>query len=295
MNIIPTAGMTQEEIFAGPRKGKYTASETAILAACGYSKSSRYQLFMQHAYDVQPEFDQATQDIFWFGHALEPVIAARFALETGLEFADHQVLVQHPQYDYMTCLIDGVTTCGQIVDFKALFSFNARNLISGDNSTLPMKAHIQAAHQMACCEVDHAHWACYSDMKLYRFIIPRDDEVIELVLQLIADFKHHVDTLTPPSEFEAADVDILRKQYQFVDDSMILDLTHDDQLDLRAARFLEAKSAQSYAEKEEKKCHADLLGAMGMAASAELLNHTLERKHRSRKGVGYVQLLCKPK
>jgi hypothetical protein len=111
MNIIDTSNMTRDQVFA--LRG-YGASETAGIAGLGYRNQTRYKIWHRKTSGVQEEHDEEMQNLFWWGNALEPLIAQRFTLETGLEFAANQVLVQHPTYAWMTALIDGVTTSEEI-------------------------------------------------------------------------------------------------------------------------------------------------------------------------------------
>lgn len=295
MNVIDTTNLTRDQVFA--LRG-YGASETAGIAGLGYKNQTRYKIWLRKTSGIQEEFDEATENLFWWGNKLEDDIAERFTVETGLEFAAHQVLVQHPTYPWMTALIDGVTTSQEIVDYKAMTSFTSRDLEEGDPSTLQPKHVIQANHQMAVCETDHAHWACFSggELKLKRFVIQRDDEMIATIIQLLREFKEHVDSGTAPAEFEAGDVAVLKKQFRDVTEDA-LDLP---ELITYANRLAEAKAAKKYAEDEEERCKAYMLAAMKNAGAATVGNYLVTRKQRARKGYtvepnDYVEFSCKLK
>jgi putative phage-type endonuclease len=295
VNVIDTSNMTRDQVFA--LRG-YGASETAGIAGLGYKNQTRYKIWLRKTSGAQKEFDEETQNLFWWGNALEPLIAQRFTLETGLEFAANQVLVQHPTYPWMTALIDGVTTSEEIVDYKAMTFFSSCDLEEGDPSALQPKHVIQANHQMAVCEQDHAHWACFAggDLKLKKFVIQRDDELVGTIIQLVREFKEHVDSGTPPAEFEAADVAVLKKQFKAVtEDAIELPELGDIVL-----RYSEAKEAEAYAKNQKEQCQAFMLAAMKEAGAATVGNYVLTRKQRTRAGYPvkpseYVEFSCKLK
>jgi putative phage-type endonuclease len=293
---VATTGKTRDEIFD---LRDYGASMTAGILGMGYENQTRYRIFLEKAFSIKFDFDEETLARFRWGNRLEDDIAEEFEFVTGMKFAAHQVLVRHPELPWMTALIDGVTECGRIVDFKSMGFRSLMGLEDGDPSTLKPLHHCQAQHQMAVCEKDEAHWACFGDMKLLRFVIPRDDEMIELIIHELKEFKHCVDTQTPPTEFAPADFDLMKKLYSDVDGEE-LDFTDDYKIDLVASKLVEAKKVYSDADSEIKRLKAELLEAMATAGSAELMNHTLQRKHRHRDGYkvdpsDYVELICKPK
>lgn len=295
MNVIDTSNLTRDQVFA--LRG-YGASETAGIAGLGYKNQTRYKIALRKISGIQEEFDEATLNLFWWGNKLEDDIAERFTVETGLEFAAHQVLVQHPEHPWMTALIDGVTTTEEIVDYKAMTIHSSADLDEGDPATLKPMHVIQANHQMAVCEKDHAHWACFAgaQLKLMKFRIERDDEMVDTIIQLLSEFKAQVDQGVMPSEFEASDVAVLKKQFRAVTEDAI------DLPDLAAVanRLEEAKTAKKYAEEEEDRCKAYMLAAMKDAGVATAGQYILTRKHRTRSGYSvkandYVEFSCKLK
>jgi predicted phage-related endonuclease len=296
VNIVDTTGLTPEQIFD---KREYGASLSPGICGVGFKTESRYKAFLLKAYNIKDEHDESTLNLFWWGHELEPLIAKRFTLETGLAFKGHQILVRHPRLPFMTCLLDGLLENDEIVDFKAMTRYGSKGLVDGDPSTLPMRAHVQAAHQMACCETDKAHWACFCgpELAIKKFVIHRNEEVVSLVETLVTEFKELVDTLTPPSEFVLADFEVMRRLFNKTDDEPLC-MTDDEALDDVARQYMEAKESRLEAEKLEKCLQAQLLEAMGNSPSADLPTFTLAREWRQRKGhvvkpSKYIQLICR--
>jgi putative phage-type endonuclease len=295
VNVIDTTNMTRDQVFA--LRG-YGASETAGIAGLGYKNQTRYKIALRKISGIQEEFDEDTLNLFWWGNKLEDDIAERFTIETGLEFAAHQVLVQHPEHPWMTALIDGVTTTEEIVDYKAMTIHSSADLDEGDPATLKPMHVIQANHQMAVCEKDHAHWACFAgaQLKLMKFRIERDDEMIDAIIQLLSEFKAQVDQGVMPQEFAAEDVAVLKKQFKAVtEDAIELPELADIVL-----RYSEAKEAEDYAKKQKEQYQAAMLAAMKEAGAATVGNYILTRKHRTRAGYtvnpnDYVAFSCKIK
>jgi putative phage-type endonuclease len=214
LNVIDTSGMTKTERFKLRRVG---ASDMPGICGVGYSDQSRLKIFFRCTGQLESENreDEDYDERFWWGDELEPLIAKRFAMRMKMQFAAHQVLVQHRDYPWMTATIDGVTTDGQIVDFKASSYWGSKGIKDGDEDTLPPQWIIQANQQMACCGRDQAHWAQFdgAQLRLRTFVIRRDPEIVEMIYQLGSEFWRCVETNTPPAEFEPGDGEFLAKRF----------------------------------------------------------------------------------
>jgi len=280
MNIVNTDGLTKDQVFA--LRG-YGASDSPIIAGHGYSGSSRLKLWFEKREGKQEEADDFTQNLFWWGNELEPVIAKRFTLDTGLKFASHQVLVAHPEYPWMTALIDGVTESGEIVDFKAMTYYGARDLEGGDPTTLGPRHHLQAQHQMAVCDVDHAHWACFagSELRLKHFRIERDDELIDTLITLLSEFREQVELGIMPTEFDPSDNEFLKRRFSRVyERAVVIENTKTIET---AKRYMEAKEAEKYAKTQQEELQAELRVAVGEASLARIGPYTIKRSAIERK------------
>jgi putative phage-type endonuclease len=282
LNVIDTSGMTKEQRF---KLRKIGASDSPIICGVGYKGETRLSLCMKKQGLVEESRDEDYAERFWWGDELEPLIAKRFTLKTGMKFAAHQVLVVHPEYDWMSATIDGVTTDGDIVDFKASSYWGGKGVEDGDPDTLPEGWIIQANHQMACCERKRAFWAQFlgADLKLQTFEIERDDAIIELIIQLGTEFIGHVRNGTTPEEFESRDAEFLRKHFNKVDGETVS--FHDrPELATMARNFDNTKAAIKEMEEERDRTKAALLMAMGNAERAFLPHGwSMTRKQKGRK------------
>lgn len=282
MPIIDTQGLTKDQTFA--LRG-YGASEAATICGCGYEGSSRLKMWFEKRDGRQEEvLDPVKENLFWWGNALEPLIAKRLEMEAGIKFSAHQVLYQHPDHTWLTCLIDGITECGKIVDFKSMTYWVGRNLKDGDLSTLDPMHHIQSAQQMACTGKDYAIWACFTGIgsPLKIFTIPRDDELIATVIQLVREFKESVDLGIMPEEFEPGDNDFLKRKFTRVKPETLVIESED--LAITAFQYLEAKEAEKYAKEQQEQLQAKLRLAVGEAERAQIGPYVITRTERSRKG-----------
>lgn len=298
MNIIDTTGMTKAQRFA-LRHFRAGASETPTIAGCGYKGPTRLSLCLEKQAPFDPQKIESEAERFWWGDALEDDVFARYTLDHGVGFKAHQLLVVHPKHDFMCCTLDGLTDDDEIVDAKASSRWGGVGIVDDDPSTLPTAWKLQAQHQMACCEKDHAIWAQFvgSELRQRYFRIERDDEMIEMIIQLDYEFMEHVKIGTHPGEFEPDDADFLRKHFDRVDGE---ELQIDDLKVRRAAEeYLLAKEAAKYAEEAEKRWKAELLMAMENAQSAKVGGeYILSRKERGRKAMtvkasNWIEFSCK--
>jgi predicted phage-related endonuclease len=282
MNVIPTEGLTKEQVFALRGIG---ASDAVIICGKGHLGSSRLKLWYEKR-EGKPsgDHDEFTRNLFRWGNWLEDDIAACFEQDLGLKISETQVLVAHPEYPWATALIDMVTEDGQIADSKAHTWIAARNLVDGNPNTLPAKAHIQAAWQMWVCDKPSARWACFdgANLKLMHFLIDRDDELIETVVELVSRFKESVDLGIMPNEFDPEDCDYLKNRFTRVNEQAEL-VIEDHELIDHARLYFEAKEARSYADDQVAVHEAALRLATGDAALARIGPYTTKRTERSRK------------
>ena len=290
--------MTKAQRFA-LRHSRVGASEAAIIAGCGYKGSTRLSLCLEKQLPFDPAKIESDVDRFWWGDALEDDVFARYTLDTGIGFKAHQLLVVHPKHDFMCCTLDGLTENDEILDAKASSRWGGVGIVDDDPSTIPAAWKLQAQQQMACCEVDHAIWAQFvgSELRQRYFRIERDEQMIEMIVQLDYEFMEHVKSGTHPGEFEPDDADFLRKHFSGVDSEQ---LQIDDAKVRRAAEeYLLAKEAGKYAKEAEERWKAELLMAMANAGQANVGGeYILSRKERGRKAMtvkasNWIEFSCK--
>lgn len=293
MNVIDTSGLTRAQ-WLELRTHSIGASDSPVIA--GLSKyKSRLALWLEKTGQIQP--DPTMSEAAWWGLELEKKIAERTTLDRGVKFDGFQVMVHHPALPWLTSTLDAVDNQGEIHQFKAAGFQTARGLEDGDNATMPAAWKIQAAHEIACADRTRAFWHVFvgGRLGLMHFEVNRDEELIESIFQLDREFWSHVEFSTPPAEFEADDIEVIRRlfdratgEHVVIDDPMIAD---------HAKRFLEAKEAGKYAAQEETKYKAAMLFRMGNASTAECGACRLTRTQRHRKAYpvkasDYIEFSC---
>ena len=265
--IIDTVGMSKAERF---RLRGIGASDSPIIAGCGYKGKTRLSLWfertgqMEH---VEPSDDDLAERMRW-GDRLEDDIADELTFQYGIKWAAHQLLVRHPEHEWMTCTLDGLTTEGTIWDYKARSYWSAKDTRDGDPDTLLPSDIIQANHQMAVCGKRYAHWAQFSEMKLKTFTIERDEEIVEMIIQLGREFMEHVRSGTPPAEFDPEDEFFIRKRYTSMGGGRIF--SDDSGLSTLARNYDNAKAAIKEMEAERDRAKAAILMAMKDAKTMNL-------------------------
>lgn len=296
VNAIDTTGMSKAERFAMRGIG---ASDFPIICGVGYRGKTRLSLCLEKQQSVPEVLDEDQEERMWWGDKLEDDIAERISIKHGVTWKAHQLLVRHPEHEWMTCTLDGLTTCGQIWDYKSSSYFVGKDLRDNEDDTLPDGWIIQANAQMACCEKDQAHWGVFSagELRLKTFVIQRDDALIESMIELGKEFIAHVRNGTTPTEFEANDAEVLKRHFNRVSaDLLTLD---DPELLTHARHFDNAKAAIKEMEEERDRHMAALRMAVGNSAGAYLgEGWTVKRKEINRKGYSvepssYIQFTVK--
>ena len=98
------------------------------------------------------EPDAFTARLFRIGHAMEPVILALYAEETGAKVRKGRVL-EDRMVPWLSASLDGETADGTIVEAKWTSSSRWRDGVPAD-------VLVQVTHQMAVARVPRATWRC---------------------------------------------------------------------------------------------------------------------------------------
>ena len=89
------------------RRDLIGSSDIAVLTGNGLYGASRFDLWAVKTRLAEPAVpDEATQELFDLGHALEPVIAERYTLRTGRPVRRVNRMLRHPRYDFVGASLD---------------------------------------------------------------------------------------------------------------------------------------------------------------------------------------------
>ena len=165
--------------------------------------------------------------------------------------------------------------------------WGSRGIVDGDPGTLSMGWHVQAQHEIAACGVDHAPLGRFQRRgveSFKKFRIERSmDGSIKMIVHLDSEFMAQVQSRTPPAEFEAADVEHMRRYFPDVTEEALVLTALELESDARSCTLQGKIGEIERWEDIRDTCKAKLLMAMGNSRLATVGDHTLTRKHRSRK------------
>lgn len=166
-----------------------------------------YYRFVEAIEQEQPRELNIDPEKAFFGHAMEPVIRAAFARETGMKVRANTRTFRSKQHPHLIATPDSF-----IVRERAILELKTAGLRTirawGEEGTdqVPMHYLVQVAHQMAVLDYDRAQLAVLlgaNDLRIYR--IDRDPELEQLLLGRLAEFWRRVQERDPPPPSTLAD------------------------------------------------------------------------------------------
>jgi len=168
---------------------------------------------------VEPKPEQEHNELFYWGHALEPVIFDRFAhAHPDFEVMRNVPLAFHPHHEWMLANVDGLfdDDKGQrgILEIKTVNAFAADGWGLENSDEVPMSYAAQTAWYMAVMDADYAIIAALFGGNAYReYRIERDLEIEQTIIQRGGYFwNNNVIARVPPDPVTADDVARLFKR-----------------------------------------------------------------------------------
>lgn len=154
------------------------ASETAIILGLNPFQSA-YDLWRLKTGQSEPK-DLSENEAIWWGNALEPVIADRYAFETGYELIADPTTYFSEECSYMLCHPDRfIKGHNKIVEVKtAWYSSEKWGEIGSDQ--VPIEYTLQVQHQLDCVGFDEADLVVFfkNTARIAIYTIKRDDKLI---------------------------------------------------------------------------------------------------------------------
>lgn len=140
---------------------------------------------------VEREVTKEQQEIFYMGHALEDFIAKQAEKKYGVKVKKTSLTYVHPQYDWLICHPDRLVV-GKIdgkrigMEIKSSSSYDDR-WGEVDSSEVPMD-YLCQCHDYIMCDVCDEVWLIrFSNNRLTRYIIKKDEELEEMILSQAAE------------------------------------------------------------------------------------------------------------
>jgi len=209
--LTSTEGLSREKWLAYRNLG-IGGSDAAVV--CGASKyKSPVELWMEKTGQMPPE--QAGEAAYW-GTLMESLIRDEFALRTGLKVIPVKQIVHSRDYPYMLANLDGVCRCpthGKCV-FEAKTA-NAFKASEWDGDLVPQDYVLQVQHYLCVTGYNGAYIAVLIGGNDFRYkFIPRDEELISMLIRHERDFWMHVrDDVPPPLDGSDACAKFLNRRY----------------------------------------------------------------------------------
>ena len=177
------------------RKQGIGGSDAAVV--CGISRyKSRVELWMEKTHQMP---DQEVGEAAYWGTQLEGLVRAEFTKRTGIQVEHRMELLRSDEHPFMqanldgTCLHPDLGPC--IFEAKTASAFKAGEWEDG----IPDEYFLQVQHYMAVTGYGGCYIAALIGGNTFRWkFIPRDEELITMLVQLEADFWQHVQSETPP-------------------------------------------------------------------------------------------------
>jgi putative phage-type endonuclease len=190
------------------------------------------------------------------GQAVEPVILAQYARETGLTPEVPKKSIRHERHGFMFATPDGLLP-DRCVELKFAGFRQLKEWGEPLTDQVPQEYLLQATHQMivtgrALCDV-----AVIIDREFRIYRVPLDKELAEIVIEREADFWKRVEARTPPAPSTATEVALMHPR------SSALIVQAKPEVVAASKRLAELKEAFKSMEKEIDGLEAVVKGAIG--------------------------------
>ena len=178
---------------------------SSLGATLGLSKyQSKHDVWLAWK-GVEREVTKEQQEIFDMGHALEDFIAKQAEKKYGVKVKKTSFAYVHPQYDWLICHPDRIVV-GKIdgkrigIEIKSSSSYDDR-WGEVDTSEVPMD-YLCQCHDYIMCDVCDEVWLIrFSNNRLTRYIIKKDEELEEMILsQAVEEMRKWEDGEEPKIE-----------------------------------------------------------------------------------------------
>lgn len=216
--LVATANMPRDEWLNWRRKG-IGGSDAAVIVGVNPWKSP-VDLWREKTGQAEAPDLSDNEAVYW-GTVLEDIVAKEFSRRTGLKVRRRNVVFQHPEHLFMIANIDrDIVGKNEGLECKTT---NAYGRGAWDGDEVPDQYYLQVQHYCAVVGYEGMHIAVLIGGQ--RFItkyVPRDEEVIKVLIKAETEFWQHViDGTMPPVDGSEASADALRQVYPVANGSVI--------------------------------------------------------------------------
>lgn len=256
------------------------ASDAPIIT--GHSTfSTAYQLYKEKRGELEPKEAGPKADA---GNFLESGIAALFTHKTGIKTFLAPDTIYHPEHKVLFTHLDRTFNDGIPLEIKNTTQADLWGPEEDSIDGIPLPVYIQVLHQLACTGKNMAVVACLLfgyDLRIYE--IPRDDELIEMIIAKCLKFWKCVqDGVPPPIQFNHSTTqDLLRRCYPGTN-AQIKDLS--DNAMIWHKERTEALEFEKHYKKIADEKKAIIMDEMGEFAIGRLSDGTSYQRKANKKG-----------
>jgi len=202
-------GLTPERLAA--RKLGIGGSEAA--AAIGVHPSvTPFDLYRHKV--LNDPWPVSTSDFnLWLGHMMEPVAAAAFTRETGIELEEDDQHFKHPEHEFMLGSIDRkVVGKREGVELKAWSEHSKPMWGETGTDDVPIGVLCQAIHYLIVTGFDVWHVGALLGTEFRHYTIVPTQNLIDMVIEKEAEMWRYVTDRVPPPPINLEDLKKLYKR-----------------------------------------------------------------------------------
>lgn len=265
---------TREEWLEFRKSGIGGSDMAAILGLSNYR--SALDVWMDKTGRTIPSKDDGNRFTYW-GTKLESIVADEFAIRTGYSVRNNNFTLQSVEYPFLLANIDR-----EIVGVDAGLECKTASAFKVDEwqgDSVPDAYYIQCQHYMAV--TGKASWwiaALVGGNDYYYKEIPRNDNVIEAIIEAAQEFWSFVLTDTMPA-VDGSDScqEALRQLYSNTQPESI---QLEDSADIYAEAYLKAKADKKDAEERAKEAQNNLCQLLANNEVGYTNKHKITWKYR---------------
>jgi putative phage-type endonuclease len=199
-----------------------------VAAIAGLSKyKSEMQVYLEKVGDWEIT-DEMSEAAYW-GTVMEDLIAKEFTERTGITVRRKRAILQHDQYPWMIANLDRI-----IIGENAGLEIKTASEYMRDqweDDQIPLGYMLQCQHYIEVCGFDYMYIAVLIGGNKFRYKrVERDQEIIDSIIKIEADFWKLVESKTPPAiDGSEATVEVLKTLYPESRSGTVIQLPDDFQ------------------------------------------------------------------
>ncbi|PRR77661.1 YqaJ-like viral recombinase domain protein [Clostridium liquoris] len=221
-----------------------------------------FEIYLEKTEEIQ-EVNEQSESAYW-GDQFEEVVAKEFEKRTGKKVRRDRRHFQHPSYPFMVANIDRrVVGENAVLECKTANQFLAKEW---ESEEIPASYLLQVQHYLEVTGAEKGYIAVLIGGQ--RFVwkeIPRDDELIRIIVQIEKDFwMEHVEKRIPPAlDGSSAAEKYLSEKYKGSNSELSIDLKSEytEKID----KLLELKNTIKQLENQAKEIENNIKNELGEA------------------------------